>query len=70
VVCYFHHHLIHAGRVTLRGRAPLALEWTPPQLMREVLERRRNNPAMWVGELDIHVPPVREQVDLPFSSVF
>jgi hypothetical protein len=37
--------------------------------MREVLERRRNNPAMWVGELDIHVPPVREQVDLPFSSV-
>jgi hypothetical protein len=53
VVCYFHHHLIHAGRVTLRGRAPLALEWTPPQLMREVLERRRNNPAMWVGELDI-----------------
>jgi hypothetical protein len=21
--------------------------------MREVFERRRNNPAMWVGELDI-----------------
>ena len=37
----------------MNGRAPFALEWVPPKLMREVLERRRNNPSIWVGELDI-----------------
>lgn len=53
VVCYFHHKLIHSAQIALQGRAPLALEWTPPKLMREVLERRRNNPSKWAGELDI-----------------
>lgn len=53
VVCHFHHAMIHAEQIALSGRAPLSLEWTPPKLMREVLERRRNNPSKWIGELDI-----------------
>jgi hypothetical protein len=53
VVCNFHHNLIHTEKIAVRGRAPATLEWTPPKLMQEVLDRRRNKPSMWVGELDV-----------------
>ncbi len=53
VVCYFHHNLIHANGIAVTGRAPIALEWTPPKLMRAVLDRRRNNPSLWADELDV-----------------
>jgi len=53
VVCVFHHELIHAGQIALTGHAPMALGWTPPRLMREVLERYRNNPSPGYGELDV-----------------
>jgi hypothetical protein len=52
-LCRFHHQLLHAGQIALKGRAPHELEWTPPRLMREVLARRRNRPARWVGELEV-----------------
>ena len=43
----------HANRIAVRGSAPVALEWTPPKLMRAVLDRRRNNPSLWADELDV-----------------
>ena len=52
-VCNFHHDLIHKKHVGVKGRAPHALEWTPPKLMQAVLERRRNRPSIWLGELDV-----------------
>ena len=57
VLCHFHHTLLHAGQIGLKGRAPYELEWTPPKLMREVLERRRNRPSLWVGELEVREWP-------------
>jgi HNH endonuclease len=56
-LCAFHHALLHAGQIALNGRAPRELEWTPPMLMREVLERRRNRPAFWPGELEVREFP-------------
>jgi 5-methylcytosine-specific restriction endonuclease McrA len=53
VVCNFHHNLIHSEQIAVKGGAPLALEWTPPELMRAVLERRRNNPSVWANDLDV-----------------
>ncbi len=53
VVCEFHHRLIHAERVGVHGRAPVALEWSPPKLMQAVLDRRRNNPSIWVDDLEV-----------------
>jgi hypothetical protein len=58
VLCHFHHRLLHAGQIGLKGRAADTLEWTPPKLMREVIERRRNRPALWVGELEVREFPV------------
>jgi len=54
-ICTFHHSLIHAERIRVKGRAPQDLEWTFPKLMQAVLERRRNRPSIWLGE-----PEVRE----------
>ena len=53
VVCNFHHDLIHKKHIGVKGRAPHALEWTPPKLMQAVLDRRRNRPSIWLGELDV-----------------
>ena len=53
VVCNFHHDLIHRKHIGVKGRAPHALEWTPPKLMQAVLDRRRNRPSIWLGELDV-----------------
>jgi HNH endonuclease len=53
VLCAFHHALLHAGQISVKGRAPHELDWTPPKLMREVLERKRNRRATWVGELEV-----------------
>ena len=53
VVCNFHHDLIHKKHIGVKGRAPHALEWTPPKLMRAVLDRRRKGPSIWLGELDV-----------------
>jgi len=53
VVCNFHHDLIHKKHVGLKGRAPAALQWTPPKLMQAVFDRRRNRPSIWLGELDV-----------------
>jgi hypothetical protein len=61
VVCNFHHNLIHRERIAVRGRAPVPLEWTPPKLMQAVLDRRRNNPSMWVGELDVREWSLEQQ---------
>ena len=52
-VCNFHHDLIHKKHVGLKGRAPHALEWTPPKLMKAVFDRRRNRPSIWLDDLDI-----------------
>ncbi len=52
-VCNFHHDLIHKKYVGLKGRAPHALEWTPPKLMKAVFDRRRNRPSIWLDDLDI-----------------
>ena len=52
-VCRFHHELIHVEQVSVRGRAPAELDWMPPKLMQEVLDRRRNRPSIWLGELDV-----------------
>ncbi len=52
-VCNFHHDLIHKKHVGLKGRAPHALEWTPPKLMQAVFDRRRNRPSIWLDDLDI-----------------
>ena len=54
-ICTFHHSLIHAERIRVKGRAPQDLVWTFPKLMQAVLERRRNRPSIWLGE-----PEVRE----------
>ena len=53
VVCNFHHDLIHKKHIGVKGRAPHALEWTPPKLMQAVLDRRRNRPSIWLGDLDV-----------------
>jgi hypothetical protein len=53
VVCNFHHDLIHKKHIGVKGRAPHALEWSPPKLMQAVLDRRRNRPSIWLGELDV-----------------
>ena len=53
VVCDFHHDLIHKKHIGVKGRAPHALEWTPPKWMQPVLDRRRNRPSIWLGELDV-----------------
>lgn len=53
VLCHFHHRLLHAKHIDVKGRAPLGLEWTPPKLMRAVLDRRRNKKSFWVGELEV-----------------
>ena len=53
VLCAFHHGLVHSGQIGVSGRAPLALEWTPPKLMRAVLERRRNRPSPWLADLEV-----------------
>jgi hypothetical protein len=60
-LCRFHHGLLHTGQIGVKGRAPDKLEWTPPRLMKEVLERRRNRPARWVGELEVREFP-RDEV--------
>jgi hypothetical protein len=57
VLCAFHHGLIHAGHVRVTGTAPFHLVWTPPRLMQDVLERRRNRPSLWVGELEMREWP-------------
>jgi hypothetical protein len=46
VVCEFHHGLRHREEIQVRGRAPFQLEWTPPRLMREALERERSRPEI------------------------
>ena len=51
--CTFHHSLIHAERIGVKGRAPQDLKWTFPKLMQAVLERRRNRPSIWLGESDV-----------------
>jgi hypothetical protein len=56
-LCQFHHDLLHAAQIGLKGRAPHQLDWTPPQMMREVIERRRNRPALWVSELEVREWP-------------
>jgi len=53
VLCTYHHALIHANRIGVKGRAPLHLEWTFPTLMQAVLDRRRERPNIWLGELDV-----------------
>ena len=53
VVCNFHHDLIHSNHVAVQGGAPHALQWTPPKLMQAVLDRRRNNPSIWVDDLEV-----------------
>ena len=40
-LCVFHHRMIHAGTIGLKGRAPAELEWRRPALMENVLERNR-----------------------------
>jgi hypothetical protein len=57
VLCAFHHELLHTGHISVKGRAPHELAWTPPKLIREVLDRRRNRPALWVGELEVREFP-------------
>jgi hypothetical protein len=57
VLCAFHHALLHRAQIRVEGRAPHELEWTPPRLMREVLERKRNRRATWVGELEVREWP-------------
>ncbi len=52
-VCTFHHTQIHNKRVEVKGRAPQDLVWTFPKLMQAVLERRRDRPSIWLGELDV-----------------
>jgi hypothetical protein len=61
-LCAFHHKLLHAAQIRLKGRAPYQLEWTPPKLMREVIERRRNRPALWVGELEVREWPAEPEL--------
>jgi HNH endonuclease len=56
-ICAFHHGLLHAGQIAVRGRAPHHLEWTPPRLMREVLDRLRNRRLTWPGELEVREFP-------------
>ena len=68
-LCRFHHALLHTGVIGVSGRAPFELVWTPPRLMREILERRRNNRSVFVGELDIREWPsgneAKAAYDLP-----
>ena len=52
-VCTFHHTLIHKTGIRVKGRASHDLEWTFPKLMQAVLERRRDRPSIWLGELDV-----------------
>ncbi len=53
VVCSFHHDLVHKNHIDVTGRAPHALAWSPPRLMQAVLDRRRNNPSIWLGDLEV-----------------
>ena len=52
-VCTFHHALIHKTGLGVKGRAPNDLVWTFPKLMQAVLDRRRDRPSIWLGELDV-----------------
>ena len=36
----------------VKGHAPGDIEWTFPNLMQAVLERRRKHPSIWLGDLD------------------
>lgn len=71
VVCHYHHLLLHRKQIDVRGRAPLDLDWTPPKLMQQVLGRRRNRPAYWVGELEVREWPYRSPaaIGLPAASL-
>jgi hypothetical protein len=40
-VCVFHHRMIHAGTIGVRGEAPSQLTWRRPALMEDLLERYR-----------------------------
>ena len=53
VVCTWHHTQIHMKSISVKGRAPQDLHWIFPKLMQAVLERRRNRPSIWLGELDV-----------------
>jgi hypothetical protein len=55
--CAFHHGLVHAEPIAVKGRAPHPLAWTPPKLLREVLERKRNRRPLWAGELEVREFP-------------
>ena len=40
-VCVFHHRMIHAATIGVKGRAPSELEWRRPALMEKVLRRNQ-----------------------------
>ena len=40
-VCVFHHRMIHAGTIGVKGRAPSELEWRRPALMEKVMQRNQ-----------------------------
>ncbi len=46
-VCVFHHRMIHAATIGLKGRAPAELEWRRPALMEKVLQRNRVSDQVW-----------------------
>ena len=71
VVCRFHHGLLHDRLIRLKGRAPHALEWTPPELMRAVLDRRRNRPSPWWDDIEVRewtINPSRQPASAGVST--
>jgi HNH endonuclease len=68
-LCAFHHGLAHVAQIGVEGRAPHALEWTPPKLMKEVLERMRNRRPFWPNELEIRDFPASATMNTAAEEV-
>jgi hypothetical protein len=50
-VCVFHHRMIHAGTIGVRGEAPSALTWRRPALMEEAVRRYDSAGVEFVGDV-------------------
>ena len=57
-LCVFHHRMVHAGTIGVKGRAPSELEWRRPELMENATRRYDSGQVGFGGEVAREASPV------------